>query len=288
MYSTCESIENTDYPGVDSYKVLESHTSWNSTKINGSLIFYKISTDSSLPRITASVKLLQQNSGIVVYYENQRLDLKTIENKTDNTFEQITSDKIKSLLKYLDSFTEETDLFDLVLENFESNIVEKYPKSKYFCRFCFCKDDGGSCRLEPITLDLMRAFNSLTNIDLSVDVELPSKCCQPCSYAITLASTTQQLVTKCERKLIKFHKEMKRKMKDVEDSCEEKEEPEMVTPDTIAPVKVEIPEEYYEEEEYSMPNDSLDTEESRPSFEDEDPLPPTAKRRKFTEEDGYR
>lgn len=183
---------------------------------------------------------------------------------------------------------------ELVDENFEMNLMKNYPKSN-LCRFCFCikhKSEDYEHQLNPITLDLLQSVKILTNIQLSLDIELPSMACQSCLNAIALAVQTQDLVTKSEKKLLKFHNEMKSKIThgEIDQLTAITGEDFNTSPDIE--IQMESLEEidmaqYIEEDNFVSDCNTRSLVNERPKPQDLKRLNSTSKSQNFTEQDGY-
>lgn len=295
--------------------IIESFPSWNYKSINNGQLLYKIKSDNGSPVLQVSVKILNRLE-IFAYSGTKLLDLISIENKIGSKLRPFNHEKLKILIAYLDTLEESSDRLSYVLKNFDSNLASRYPKSSAICRFCFCKEQSKDGQLESITLDFMRTYRTLTGLDLSLDSQLPSKGCRSCIQAISEAQNVREVAFKSERKLLKFHKEAKLKIKfeqlaDSDESVSDAapyEEPEMeiealeevnVRDNLVTSCKLEVEEPKFDD---GMSFSTLDESQSQPELldienksklgldeeADEIEQASTSQTVKFTEEEGYK
>lgn len=284
------------------FEIIESFPNWD-YKIEGNLqLFYKLKPDCGAPSIEFSVKIIGRLE-IAAYRGKHILDLAAIENKIGSILKPVSPSRIKTLIAFLDSQNQAPERLNYVLQNFDSNLIRKYPRSSALCRFCFCKEEGQS--LEPITLDFMRTFKTLTTVDLSLDSELPSKGCNSCIASINEAFTIREVAAKSERKLLKFHRETRTKVKfeEAENESMDDDDHDNEQPDEIE-MEIEALEEVNVQENKNPIScckieifDALDptsstyseTEDFKPDEQSDFKRPFSAvESTKFTEEDGYK
>lgn len=201
---------------LDLSSVVDVFPDWNYKVLrDDTQLLYKFQEDSSLPAVLQFTVLVSKQTEVSVITGQEALNLATIESTIQCKLKPVNHANIKLLLAYLDSLPQRQTrrALNSVLENFDANLTMEYPTCAAICRFCFCKPTNNHNRLEPITLELMRMFKNLTSIDLSLDAELPANCCRLCADVIAQACSVREVALKAEKKLIKFHKEAKIKVK---------------------------------------------------------------------------